>query len=167
MADAGGPAVAPTQGEALLQASSDDDELVEFQQSREAAVPAGHEDVWEATPPDSDLSGNDSDNTDFVDDLLVTGTGAEQLHLSHEQMQYLEPLSAEDVAAAAAIPLLLKETTALLTKHLSMATETMRTPCTCARRCYGMFFLRHRAKHDDICKCASHVHAATPVVVAD
>ena len=67
MADASGPAVAPTQGEALLQASSDDDELVEFQQSREAAVLAGHEDIWEAaTPPDSDLSGNDSDNTDFV-----------------------------------------------------------------------------------------------------
>ena len=61
MADAGGPAVEPTQGEALLQASSDDDELVEFQQSREAAVLAGHEDIWEAaTPPDSDLSGNDS-----------------------------------------------------------------------------------------------------------
>jgi hypothetical protein len=132
MTDAGGPADTPTQSEALLQASSDDDELVEFQQSLESAEPAGHEDVWEAaTPPDSDLGGNDSDNTDFVDDLLVTGTGAEQLHLSHEQMQYLEPLSAEDVAAAAAIPLLLKETTALLTKHLSMATETMRTPCTC------------------------------------
>ena len=130
MTDAGGPAVTPTQSEALLQASSDDDELVEFQQSREAAVPAGHEDVWEATPPDSDLSGNDSDNTDFVDDLL-TVTGAEQLHRSHGQMQYLEPLSAEYVAAAAAIPALSKETTALLTKHLSMATETMRTPCTC------------------------------------
>ena len=45
MADAGGPAAEPTQGEALLQASSDDDELVEFQQSREVAVSAGHEDV--------------------------------------------------------------------------------------------------------------------------
>ena len=85
MADAGGPVVAPTQGEALLLVSSDDDELVEYQQSREVAVPAGHEDIWEAATWDSDLSGNDSDNTDFVEDLL-TGSGAEQLHLSRDQM---------------------------------------------------------------------------------
>ena len=148
MADAGGPVVAPTQGEALLLVSSDDDELVEYQQSREAVVPAGHEDIWEAATSDSD---------DFMEDLL-TGTGAEQLHLSREQMHYLEPLSVEDIGAAAAIPLLSKETMTLLTKDLNLATETMRTPCTCARRCYGMFFLRHRAQHDDICKCASHVH---------
>ena len=166
MADAGGPVVAPTQGEALLLVSSDDDELVEYQQSREAAVPAGHEDIWEAATSDSDQSGNEFDNTDFMGDLL-TGTGADQLHLSREQMHYLEPLNAEDIAAAAAIPLLSKETMTLLTKDLNLATETMRTPCTCARRCYGMFFMRHRAHHDDICKCASHVHATTPVVVAD
>ena len=48
-------------------------------------VPAGHEDIWEAATWDSDLSGNDSDNTDFVEDLL-TGSGAEQLHLSRDQM---------------------------------------------------------------------------------
>ena len=38
MVDAGGPVVAPTQGEARLLVSSDDDELVEYQQSREVVV---------------------------------------------------------------------------------------------------------------------------------